>query len=162
MKRLWIPAALIGSTYLMGCASSPSTPPHFVGDHGLKMSAELASMSSSRQAAFDPEALIRKAPTAAAAPTSLKKLSVQTEAVAIPLDDGNPREAIGTPLDPLRPDAPVNLSDLTANQDLRPYRLGYALPELQLTLVTDHEQLRRPGLRPAHDSASQSLPVPRC
>ena len=144
MKRLWIPAALIGSTYLMGCASSPSTPPHFVGDHGLKMSAELASMSSSRQAAFDPEALIRKAPTAAAAPTSLKKPSVQTEAVAIPLDDGNPREAIGTPLDPLRPDAPVNLSDLTANQDLwGRIRLGYALPELQSTLVTDHEQWYR-------------------
>ncbi|MBP7483863.1 MAG: transglycosylase SLT domain-containing protein [Aquabacterium sp.] len=101
-------------------------------------------MSSSRQAAFDPEALIRKAPTAAAAPTSLKKPSVQTEAVAIPLDDGNPREAIGTPLDPLRPDAPVNLSDLTANQDLwGRIRLGYALPELQSTLVTDHEQWYR-------------------
>jgi len=125
----------------MGCASSPSTPPHFVGDHGLKMSAELASMSSSRQAAFDPEALIRKAPTAAAAPTSLKKPAPVTEAVAIPLDDGNPREAIGTPLDPLRPEAPVNLSDLSANQDLwGRIRLGYALPELQSTLVSDHEQ----------------------
>lgn len=125
----------------MGCASGPSNSQHVVGDHGLKMSAELASMSSSRQAAFDPEALIRKAPTAAAAPTSLKKSSTLAEAVAIPLDDGNPREAIGTPLDPLRPEAPVNLSDLSANQDLwGRIRLGYALPELQSTLVSDHEQ----------------------
>lgn len=144
MKRLWIPAALIGSSYLMGCASSPATPPTITSAHSLKMSANLASLPTARTPSFDPEGLINKAPTAAAPPSALKKPTTSapiTQAIAIPVDDGNPSEAIGTPLDPLRPDAPVNLSDLSANQDLwGRIRLGYGLPELQSTLVNDHEQ----------------------
>ncbi len=55
--------------------------------------------------------------------------------------DQESREAIGTPTDPLRPDATLNLGDATATQDLwARVRKGYALPPLNTDLVADHER----------------------
>jgi len=57
------------------------------------------------------------------------------------MGDDESREAIGAPTDPLRPDAALNLSDRTANQDLwGRVRKGFALPELDTDLVADHER----------------------
>lgn len=144
--RTWILAALIGSTYLMGCASGPTpTPPQpTLTLQSLKMSSHLASAApasgSVRNHSFNPEALISQAPPAAA-PSSTLAAGDQSAVMSSNLDDGNPSEAIGTPTDPLRPDASLNLSDLSANQDLwGRIRQGFALPELQSTLVTDHQQ----------------------
>ncbi|MDO9271710.1 MAG: transglycosylase SLT domain-containing protein [Rugosibacter sp.] len=52
-----------------------------------------------------------------------------------------PEEAIGTPTDPLRPEAVIDLEDLTANQDLwGRVRNGFALPVLDSKLVAEHER----------------------
>lgn len=49
--------------------------------------------------------------------------------------------AIGTPTDPLEPNAAVNLDDASATQDLwARIRVGYALPVLETQLVSDHER----------------------
>jgi membrane-bound lytic murein transglycosylase D len=53
--------------------------------------------------------------------------------------DQEAKEAVGAPTDPLRPEATVDLSDTSANQDLwSRLRKGYALPELDSPLVADH------------------------
>jgi membrane-bound lytic murein transglycosylase D len=51
------------------------------------------------------------------------------------------KEAVGTVSDPLRPDAPIDLSDISANSDLwTRVRSGFGLPELDSALVADHER----------------------
>ncbi len=103
---------------------------------------------------FDPEAIIRQAPPAAQAPernltrrdpTSGLRVDINTPtavpASSMKADTAEALNAIGTPTDPLRPDATLNLSDATATQDLwARIRKGYALPELQSELVADHER----------------------
>ena len=103
---------------------------------------------------FDPDALIRQSPTAARGtdrnltrqdPTSGLRVDINTPMAAANRQDGvvsaEALDAIGTPTDPLRPDATLNLSDATATQDLwGRIRKGYALPELQSDLVADHER----------------------
>ncbi len=50
-------------------------------------------------------------------------------------------DAIGAPTDPLRPEAKLNLQDASASQDLwGRIRSGYSLPELESSLVADHER----------------------
>ena len=146
MKRIWLPAALVSSVYLMGCANPKPPAPTFASAHSLKLST-LSAGAAQRPVAtsLDPEAIVRRAPPAAApASTRIDRgvtSAAATSAQAIDSDDGNPAEAIGTPTDPLRPDASLDLSDLSANQDLwARIRLGYGLPELQSPLVTDHVQ----------------------
>ncbi len=57
------------------------------------------------------------------------------------LDAKDAAEAIGTPTDPLRPDAAVNLADTSANQDLwGRIRKGFALPEMESDLVAEHQR----------------------
>ncbi len=64
-------------------------------------------------------------------------LSPSAEAAAV--DDS--KEAVGTVSDPLRPDAPVDLSDISANSDLwTRVRSGFSLPELDSPLVSEHER----------------------
>ncbi|MGE5453298.1 MAG: transglycosylase SLT domain-containing protein [Acidobacteriota bacterium] len=138
--RIWIPAALIGSTYLLGCASGPSTPAPNLANQPLKPLAHSVSAAPARVTSVDPAVLLRQAPTGAAATTMVSK--------DVPLpngdseeDDPNPSEAMGVPTDPLRPDLSLNLSDLRANQDLwGRIRQGFALPELESPLVADHQQ----------------------
>lgn len=133
---------MIGSIYLLGCASGPQTPSlQFAASHSFKLSANTASASTSRTQAVDLDALIKQSPPAAA-PASMMASGTQPQAVANSgEEDANPSEAIGTPTDPLRPDTSLNLSDQSANQDLwGRIRQGFALPELQSTLVTDHQQ----------------------
>ncbi len=103
---------------------------------------------------FDPDALIRQSPTAARGtdrnltrqdPTSGLRVDINTPMAAANRQDGaasaEALDAIGTPTDPLRPDATLNLSDANATQDLwGRIRKGYALPELQSELVADHER----------------------
>ena len=141
MMRSWIPAAFIGCTYLLGCASGPATPPQLAASHSFKPGTNLASVGSVRTPALNPGLLIKQAPTAAA-PASLISQSAQpSSANDLSEDDANPGQAMGVPTDPLRPDMSLNLSDLSANQDLwTRIRQGFALPELQSTLVTDHQQ----------------------
>ncbi|WP_290675341.1 transglycosylase SLT domain-containing protein [Aquabacterium sp.] len=56
-------------------------------------------------------------------------------------DEQDAKEAAGAPTDPLRPEATVDLSDITANQDLwGRVRQGFALPALESQLVLDHER----------------------
>jgi len=121
--------------------------------------------------ALNPERLVQNAPTAARGdiqsggrlgtrPDPITGLRVDTGAV--PTSNTSPsiaaslvnaastqtatgdeegREAVGTPTDPLRADAPINLSDSNANQDLwGRVRKGFALPELETDLVADHER----------------------
>ncbi len=130
----------------MGCASPKPPATTFASAHSLKLST-LSAGAAQRPVAtpLDPEAIVRQAPPAAApASTRIDRgvtSAAATSVQAIDSDDGNPAEAIGTPTDPLRPDASLDLSDLSANQDLwARIRLGYGLPELQSPLVTDHVQ----------------------
>lgn len=146
MKRLWLPAALVSSIYLMGCANSKPPAPTFSAAHSLKLSPAL-NPNAKTATTFDPEALVRQSPPAAApASTNVARAPiVAANAIAaqqaVDGDDGNPAEAIGAPTDPLRPEAALDLSDLSANQDLwARIRLGYGLPELQSQLVADHVQ----------------------
>ncbi len=141
MMRSWIPAAFIGCTYLLGCASGPATPPQLAAGHSFKPGTNLASAGSVRTPALNPGLLIKQAPTAAA-PASLISQSAQPSTVDdLSEDDANPGQAMGVPTDPLRPETSLNLSDLSATQDLwGRIRQGFALPELQSTLVTDHQQ----------------------
>jgi membrane-bound lytic murein transglycosylase D len=63
----------------------------------------------------------------------------RAEGVITHEDDGNPKEAIGTPTDPLRPDAVINLEDADASRDLwTRIRKGFALPEVENSLITEH------------------------
>ena len=103
---------------------------------------------------FDPDALIRQSPTAARGPvrnltrqdpTSGLRVDINTPMAAAGRQDSaasaEALDAIGTPTDPLRPDATLNLSDASATQDLwGRIRKGYALPELQSDLVAEHER----------------------
>ena len=51
------------------------------------------------------------------------------------------QNAVGMPTDPLRPETTLNLDDLNANKDLWVrVRLGFSLPELDTTLIGDHER----------------------
>lgn len=78
-------------------------------------------------------------PKASAAPAT-KDNAANTDATAN-VDDQDGKEAIGTPSDPLRPDAAVDLSDTTANQDLwGRVRKGFGLPPLESELVLEHER----------------------
>jgi membrane-bound lytic murein transglycosylase D len=81
------------------------------------------------------------APTAAAPvpalPPEVPALSPSAEAAAA--EDS--KEAVGTVSDPLRPDAPIDLSDISANSDLwTRVRSGFSLPDLESTLVSEHER----------------------
>ena len=103
---------------------------------------------------FDPDALIRQSPTAARGPdrtltrqdpTSGLRVDINTPMAAASRQESaassEALDAIGTPTDPLRPDATLNLSDATATQDLwGRIRKGYALPQLQSDLVAEHER----------------------
>ncbi|HET8871436.1 MAG TPA: transglycosylase SLT domain-containing protein [Aquabacterium sp.] len=100
----------------------------------------MGSKASSVSANFNPDKLIEHAPPQAAPASSLPS-SVSALPQEATEDDGDPAAAIGTPSDPLRPDSSLNLSDLSANQDLwARIRQGYGLPELDSPLVADHEQ----------------------
>jgi membrane-bound lytic murein transglycosylase D len=56
-------------------------------------------------------------------------------------DDQEGKEAAGAPTDPLRPEARLDLTDATANQDLwGRVRKGFGLPALETQLVLDHER----------------------
>ena len=103
---------------------------------------------------FDPEAIVQQAPTAARPPErsmtrqdpkSGLRVDINTPS-AVALRQGtaaptDPLDAIGTPTDPLRPDATLNLTDVAANQDLwARIRKGYTLPALQSELVAEHER----------------------
>jgi membrane-bound lytic murein transglycosylase D len=64
-----------------------------------------------------------------------------TPVVATNTEGQDPKEAAGAPSDPLRPEATVDLSDITANQDLwGRVRQGFSLPPLESQLVLDHER----------------------
>lgn len=116
----------------MGCANQPAQVATIEGPHALKMSGSLAAFP--QKAAIDPDHIIRQAPTAAAPVSTLAVPAIEAE-------DGNPSDAIGAPTDPLRPDAPIDLNDQAANADLwTRIRSGFALPDLQSTIVSDHEQ----------------------
>jgi membrane-bound lytic murein transglycosylase D len=74
---------------------------------------------------------------ATAVPPAAPALSPSAEAAAA--EDS--KEAVGTVSDPLRPDAPIDLSDISANSDLwTRVRSGFSLPDLDSTLVSEHER----------------------
>jgi len=75
--------------------------------------------------------------TATASTTTLAAPSSDTAAA----DEQEGKEAIGAPTDPLRPEAALDLTDTTANQDLwGRVRKGFGLPPLESQLVLDHER----------------------
>lgn len=87
----------------------------------------------------DDTAVAAITPKASAAPAA-KDNAANTDATAS-VDDQDGKEAIGRPSDPLRPDAAVDLSDTTANQDLwGRVRKGFGLPPLESELVLEHER----------------------
>ena len=56
-------------------------------------------------------------------------------------DAADPKEAIGAPTDPLRPEDVIDLADANATQDLwARVRRGYGLPSLDSALVAEHER----------------------
>ena len=81
-------------------------------------------------------------------PTSGLRVDIGAATVAAKSQDkgqdnltGEGLDAIGAPSDPLRPDATLNLADVSASEDLwGRIRRGYALPELESDLVADHER----------------------
>jgi membrane-bound lytic murein transglycosylase D len=83
------------------------------------------------------------APVNATAPKPSTTLAVaspgsETPGASVPEEA---KEALGTVSDPLRPDAPIDLSDISANSDLwTRVRSGFGLPELDSALVADHER----------------------
>ncbi|MBI2734501.1 MAG: transglycosylase SLT domain-containing protein [Aquabacterium sp.] len=63
------------------------------------------------------------------------------QATAAAADEQDAKEAIGAPTDPLRPEAALDLTDTTANQDLwGRVRKGFGLPPLESQLVLEHER----------------------
>jgi membrane-bound lytic murein transglycosylase D len=100
--------------------------------------------SKSAQAPLNPEAVLKQAPPAAAPVTisaADKALLDATPPAAIDPAQDEGREAAGQPTDPLRPETTLNLDDLNATQDLwGRVRRGFALPELDSALVSDHER----------------------
>ncbi|HET8694536.1 MAG TPA: transglycosylase SLT domain-containing protein, partial [Aquabacterium sp.] len=100
------------------------------------MSAKPAAGAS---ASLNPDKLLDRAPPNAAPMSTLAgKILAGTKDDND--EDGNPADAIGTPNDPLRPDASLNLSDVNASEDLwARIRQGFGLPELDSPLVADHE-----------------------
>jgi membrane-bound lytic murein transglycosylase D len=77
-------------------------------------------------------------PSDIAAPSSAAPLSNRW-VPDILYDEG--KDAAGAPTDPLRPDTTLNLDDRNASADLwGRVRTGFALPELQTELVSDHER----------------------
>ncbi len=78
------------------------------------------------------------------APHPTSDAATASAAVAIAAaasEDQEGKEAIGAPTDPLRPDAALDLTDTTANQDLwGRVRKGFGLPTLESQLVLDHER----------------------
>lgn len=94
---------------------------------------------SAKPASLNPDKLLDRAPPNAA-PMSTLSSKIPGNAPDDNEDDGNPADAIGTPNDPLRPDASLNLSDTNAAEDLwARIRQGFGLPELDSPLVADHE-----------------------
>jgi len=125
-RPLTLCAALLSSLLSAGCAS-------------------LNEWTSQAPSSPDPTKTIQQAPPAAtgnalpSSPAGTYAPPVSAPADAVNQDDG--REAVGTPTDPLRPDTTLNLDDLSANQDLwGRVRRGFALPDLDSTLVSDHER----------------------
>ncbi|HEX5354783.1 MAG TPA: transglycosylase SLT domain-containing protein [Aquabacterium sp.] len=79
--------------------------------------------------------------TDASAPALNEPAAKPAEAASAATDEQDAKEAAGAPTDPLRPEATVDLSDITANQDLwGRVRQGFGLPALESQLVLDHER----------------------
>lgn len=73
-------------------------------------------------------------------PITLSPPDASNTAPANP-EDQDPKEAIGVPTDPLRPESVLDLGDTTANQDLwGRVRLGFGLPALDSNLVAEHQR----------------------
>jgi membrane-bound lytic murein transglycosylase D len=89
---------------------------------------------------ISPAAFTAPEPTPAQLATP-SELATGNAAPASHQDDQDPKEAIGVPTDPLRPEAALDLGDATATQDLwARLRRGYGLPALDTGLVADHER----------------------
>ena len=109
---------------------------------GLRVDIGAASLDAPNEpSASVPPASVAPAPLPAPAVAS-SAINPSSETASSPdaaADDG--KEAVGTVSDPLRPDAPIDLSDSAANADLwSRVRSGFALPELDSPLVADHER----------------------
>jgi len=84
-------------------------------------------------AAMTPETTQARAP--------LPDIPAEQALSSVPAPTDEAKEAVGTVSDPLRPDAPIDLSDVSANADLwSRVRAGFALPELDSPLVAEHER----------------------
>lgn len=108
-----------------------SSPP---ASNGLASSGMHALRGATRQ---DPASGLR----VDVSPITLVAPEIEVAPEAVASEVRIPEEAIGTPTDPLRPEAVIDLEDLTANQDLwGRVRNGFALPVLDSKLVADHER----------------------
>ncbi|MEY4764875.1 MAG: hypothetical protein RI907_1548 [Pseudomonadota bacterium] len=145
-------------------AVPPTTPPLNVATPAVAPAAKAvpaAASAAEPTVAVTAPAIVAPAatpaPTLAAAPAPVVSVAapaaapvavpVAAEPVAADAPQDEAKEAVGTVSDPLRPDAPIDLSDALANADLwNRLRAGFALPELDSPLVGDHE--RRYTARP--------------
>ena len=110
-------ACAVGVLALAACAAPPGAPD--------------AATPPAIAAASAPAAPASAAPGPDAA-ASAAVAARQAEAAA---------EAAGPPVDPLRPEEPVNLADQSAHKDLwQRLRAGFAMPELDNELVHEREQ----------------------
>jgi membrane-bound lytic murein transglycosylase D len=117
----WL-AALLGSVALLaGCATTDMAPPPSTTDTATAAPADAQASAAAADAASAAASAPVADPSAPAAPE-----------VA---------EAAPVPVDPLRPEAPVDLNDVTAHADLwARVRRGFAMPDLDNDLVRDREQ----------------------
>jgi membrane-bound lytic murein transglycosylase D len=121
----WL-AATLGTLVLMaGCATTDMAP--------TPSPTETVAVASADLPASAPAA----APVAAAASAAASAPVADSAAPPAP----EVAEAAPVPVDPLRPEAPVDLNDVTAHADLwARVRRGFAMPDLDNDLVRDREQ----------------------
>lgn len=106
---------------------------------GLRVDIGAATINGSEAApaATTPSGTVEPAPKS----SDTVAASAAAAIAAAAAEDQEGKEAVGAPTDPLRPDAALDLTDTTANQDLwGRVRKGFGLPPLESQLVLEHER----------------------
>jgi membrane-bound lytic murein transglycosylase D len=90
---------------------------------------------------LSPASVAALATPSAAGTTTVSSASSAAASSPDAAEDADPKEAIGAPTDPLRPEDVIDLADANATQDLwARVRRGYGLPSLDSDLVAEHER----------------------
>lgn len=141
-------AVLSSGLLLSACGTAPLTAPSTTAAAPAAMPSGEGVAATALHGPAEPLTSLKaetsiSLPGAPDAKTATPPASAASDAAATD-DDDEGKEAAGTPTDPLRPEATLNLGEATATQDLWDrIRQGYELPELNSTLVADHERWYR-------------------